>query len=114
MSNKHFENYPSVEDIDPYGVDLVHPTTHAIIANYRTYWQARDHRDNIIEENDAKKRAYLDACRQRSEIIHANQTLPADKKLTVPDIPKKPRLTAVPSLRWYAVGKAPVAETATA
>lgn len=109
--NKYFENYPSVEDIDAYGVDCVHPTTHKIVANYRTYWQARDFRDSIIEENDAKKRAYTKACEARSEIIHANQTLPAGKKLSVPDVPKKPRLSAVPSLLWYPVGKAPVADT---
>lgn len=111
MANKYFENYPSAETIDPHGVDCVHPTTHKVLANYATYWQARDFCESICEENERKKRDYLAACKHRSDVIHANMTRPSDHQLKVPDMPEKPRLSAVPSLRWYENGKAPIEDT---
>ena len=108
MANKYFENYPAPADIDAYGVDLVHPTTHKVIENYRTYWQARDARDSIVEDNAKKKRDYEAACKYRSDIIHENTTRDLLHQIPVPDMPKKPRLTAVPTLKWYEPGKAPV------
>ena len=109
--NKNFKNYPAPAEIDAHGVDCIHPTTHKIVANYATYWQARDFCDSIAEENAAKKRAYLAACKHRSDIIHANMTRDKYHQLPIPEMPKKPRLTAVPTLRWYKPGKAPIEDT---
>lgn len=108
IMNANFENYPTPEQVDAHGFDCIHPTTRKVLENFRTYEQAREFCDGIVADNTRKNREYLTACRKRADALHFNATHEKKYAIKVPEAPKKPRLSAVPTIRWYEPGKAPL------
>lgn len=101
--NKNFERYYSPAEIDPHGVDLVHPTTDKILETYPTYEMARAARDAVSAENAAKNAQYIAENRKRAAVLDENRKRDALHQLPVPEMPKKPRLSAVPMLSYRLV-----------
>ena len=94
-------------------------------AKVQAHAQTRRDYDRIKTENDFKMRQYQDRMDLRDRIAAHNEAHP-ENPMPMPSMPKYPklkelpelkkqgRLAAIPMLRWFMPGKAPVADTATA
>lgn len=79
--------------------------------------------DRIKAENDFAIHAYNDACAMYDKIAahnaaHPDDPIPQNRKpikpklKELPELHKPPRMNGLPMLRWYEVGKAPIANPA--